>query len=256
MDCKSVIDMVVEARDLEDRRVGSIISTLRPKVLANIDSGIKNTVDYMENLIRRYESMPDPVETMALGGDMLSDPEPTYEGLQATHALFQLYTHVLAIYRNQDESTPLIKLPGQFRPNGQLPVIGEFVPDIWDGRAAEVWEALNVYRKSDDSEWADVLTPHDVRRIWESLKALIPTTQCIDMANMRKILANDRSEFAKDAVQMWRKLKPLNVTSKRSLYNWATSYPGIGVIEAGTDLDKVSIFVDDLQTISGYRPHP
>ena len=39
MDCKSVIDRVVEARDLEDRRVGSIISTLRPKVLANIDSG-------------------------------------------------------------------------------------------------------------------------------------------------------------------------------------------------------------------------
>lgn len=265
MDCKRIIDRVVEARDLQDRHVGQVFGALKPSELANIDRGIRNTCNYVDGLVARYESMPDPVQSLALSGDMLSDIETTYEGLQATFALFQLYTLVLSVYRNQQGSpTPLIRLPGKFSSQGQIggKQIGEFIPDVWDGRAQRVWSALVEYTSDgngdEGNEWSDVMTAYEVREVWDKLKPLIPTTGAIDMANMRKILAKDRSRFVGDVTKIWRDVlsQAISKTRKREAYSWATGYPGHGAIEADTDLDKVSIFIDDLHSLSGWRPSP
>lgn len=252
MSCKSIIDDVVEARDLADRNAGQVIGTLRPKELAKIDIGIGTTCDYVERLVQKYESMEDPVQAMALSGDLMSDPEATHEGLQATYALFTFYNQVLLVYKNQDKSTPLIRLPGKL--NNE---VGEFSPDIWQGKAQEVSQALNDYRhdSSEDGQWAEVLSAQDVRRIWDSLRPLIPTSQCIDMANMRRILSGDRSKFAKDTVQMWKHIvRQAAIIPKKEAYKWCM-HPGHGSIEAGTDLDQVSILIDDLYGLCWWRPH-
>ena len=267
MNCKSIIDGVVEARDIEDRRVGQVIGTLKPASLANIDRRIKISCDYMEMLVQKYEQMLDPEAALALRGDMMNEPDPTYEGLQATYALVQLYSTVLRIYRDQGvkvslwgDSTPLIKLPGQVSNVGKG--VSEFVPDIWDGRLELVLDALSLdrraHRDNNDDDyytWEDVLSPNDVRNVWDSLRPLIPTTRCINMDNMRVILAGDRARFAKRASDSWKFAKKNSITlTKRQAYDWATGHPGLGSINAGTELDKVSIFIDDLYDLAGWRP--
>jgi hypothetical protein len=272
MDCKDAIDRLFEARDRADRKSGQVFPALRPKGLANIDSYIQNSVEYVERLVAKFESESDPVETLALSGDLMVEPAPSFAGLQATYAVFSYYLQVLAVYRNQHDpvgwpksaESSLVKLPGKFLATGKVADsnVGQFVPDIWDGQADAIWNAIAEYNKSDDADadlpWTYEISPQYVRKVWDQLKALVPTTKCIDMANMRKILAKDRADFVGNIVQMHRKLSPdiVKQIGKRQLYQGATGYPGIGSIEAGTEMDKVSIFIDDLHSISGWRPSP